>query len=206
MLLHGGVLALQGKPDTVLDYYNALMADREGKTIRQEILDSGHVQTVSGTAEAVVAGVRLLDVEGHALEVVEVGSEVVLEVQVQVQQPIEQLVVGFLIKDRFGQAMYGINTQRLEQVIKSVQFGELLTYRFDFAMSLGPGHYSVSLSLSRQDSHLDRNYEWRDYSLVFHVVNSTRESFVGCAWLNATVAVSRPPHPQTTISSSVVVQ
>ena len=38
LLLHDGVLALQGKPDTVLDYYHALMADREGKTIRQKML------------------------------------------------------------------------------------------------------------------------------------------------------------------------
>lgn len=208
LLLHNGALALQGKPDTVLDYYHALMADREGKSIRQEMLGSGHVQTISGTAEAVVAGVRLLDAEGKdgTLDVVEVGSEVVLEVQVQVQQPIEQLVVGFMLKDRFGQVMYGINTQRLEQVIKSVRLGELLTYRFDFSMSLGPGSYSISISLSRQDSHLDRNYEWRDQCSVFHVVNTTRENFVGCAWLDATVAVNRPPPPQITISSSAAVQ
>jgi len=206
LLLHDGVLALQGKPDTVLDYYHALMADREGKTIRQEMLSSGHVQTVSGTAEAVIAGVRLLDTDGRALDVVEVGSSVVLEVQVQVQQPIEQLVLGFLIKDRFGQAMYGINTQRMEQMLESLQSGELLTYRFAFPARLGQAHYSVSLSLSSQDSHLDKNYEWRDYGLVFHVVNTSRENFVGCSWLDAQISIDRPQASQTTISSSAVLQ
>jgi lipopolysaccharide transport system ATP-binding protein len=206
LLLHDGVLALQGKPDTVLDYYHALMADREGKTIRQEMLGSGHVQTISGTAEAVIAGVRLLDAEGLGLDVVEVGSAVVLEVQVQVQQPIEQLVLGFMIKDRFGQAMYGINTQRMEQMLESLQPGELLTYRFAFPMRLGQAHYSVSLSLSSQDSHLDKNYEWRDYGLVFHVINSTRENFVGCAWLDAQISIDRPHYSQQTISSSAVLQ
>jgi lipopolysaccharide transport system ATP-binding protein len=206
LLLHDGVLALQGKPDTVLDYYHALMADREGKTIRQEMLSSGHVQTVSGTAEAVIAGVRLLNTEGRVLEVVEVGSAVVLEVQVQVQQPIEQLVLGFLIKDRFGQAMYGINTQRMAQVLESLQAGELLTYRFAFPVLLGQAHYSVSLSLSSQDSHLDKNYEWRDYGLVFHVVNTSRENFVGCSWLDAQISIDRPEKSQATIGSSVGVQ
>jgi lipopolysaccharide transport system ATP-binding protein len=206
LLLHDGVLALQGKPDTVLDYYHALMADREGKTIRQEMLSSGHVQTVSGTAEAVIAGVRLLNTEGRVLEVVEVGSAVVLEVQVQVQQPIEQLVLGFLIKDRFGQAMYGINTQRMAQVLESLQAGELLTYRFTFPVLLGQAHYSVSLSLSSQDSHLDKNYEWRDYGLVFHVVNTSRENFVGCSWLDAQISIDRPEKSQATIGSSVGVQ
>ena len=201
LLLHDGALALQGKPDTVLDYYNALMADREGKTIRQEMLSSGHVQTISGSAEAVVAGVRLLDSEEQAIEVVEVGSPVVLEVQVQVQHPIEQLVVGFMIKDRFGQAMYGLNTQRTAQALESLQAGENLTFRFAFPVLLGQAHYSISLSLTSQDSHLDKNYEWRDYGLVFHVVNTTRENFVGCSWLNAQISIERP---QTSISSSVV--
>lgn len=206
LLLHDGALTLEGKPDTVLDYYHALMADREGKTIRQEMLGSGHVQTISGTAEAVVAGVRLLDVEGRTLDVVEIGSAVVLEVQVQVQQPIEQLVLGFLIKDRFGQAMYGINTQRMEQTLDALQPGELLTYRFAFSMRLGQAHYSVSLSLSSQDSHLDKNYEWRDYGLVFHVVNTSRENFVGCAWLDAQISIERPQGPQNSALSTAVLQ
>ncbi len=206
LLLHDGALALQGKPDTVLDYYNALMADRERKTIRQEVLDSGHVQTVSGTAEAVIAGVRLLDAEGRVVDVVELGSAVLLEVQVQVHQPIEQLVLGFLIKDRFGQAMYGINTQRMEQMVESLQPGEQLTYRFAFTMLLGQAHYSVSLSLSRQDSHLDKNYEWRDYGLVFHVVNSTRENFVGCTWLDAQVSIDRNQNPPAAITTTAVFQ
>lgn len=206
LLLHDGVLALQGKPDTVLDYYHALMADREGKTIKQEMLSSGHVQTVSGTAEAVIAGVRLLDAEDRVLEVVEVGSAVVLEVQVQIQQPVERLVLGVLIKDRFGQAMYGINTQRMTQVLELLQVGEMLTYRFAFPVRLGQAHYSVSLSLSSQDSHLDKNYEWRDYGLVFHVINTNKENFVGCVWLDAQISIDRPRYPQLTSNGSAVLQ
>jgi lipopolysaccharide transport system ATP-binding protein len=49
----------------------------------------------------------------------------------------------------------------------------------------------VSLSLSRLDSHLDRNFEWRDYALVFHVINNPREDFVGCAWLDAKTTITR---------------
>jgi hypothetical protein len=52
-------------------------------------------------------------------------------------------------------------------------------------MGLGKGNYSVALSLSRLDSHLDRNFEWRDYGLVFHVINNRQEDFVGCSWLEA---------------------
>ena len=67
-------------------------------------------------------------------------------------------------------------------------------------------NYSVSLSLSSQDSHLDKNYEWRDYGLVFHVVNTSRENVVGCSWLDAQISIDRPQASQATISGSAVLQ
>ncbi len=115
----------------------------------------------------------------------------VLAVDVEVRQDIERLVLGFMIKDRLGQPMYGINTHRQNQALENVRAGERITYRFAFVMGLCKGNYSVALSLSRLDSHLDRNYEWRDLGLVFHVINNRREDFVGCSWLNAQTTINR---------------
>lgn len=191
ILLDGGRLAMHDRPEAVMDYYNALLAEREGKTVRQEILSGGQVQTVSGTGEAGILRVRLLDESERSIEAAEVGQSVVLEVEVEVRQDIERLVLGFMIKDRLGQPMYGINTHRQNQALENLRSGERITYRFAFVMGLGKGNYSVALSLSRLDSHLDRNFEWRDFGLVFHVINNRREDFVGCSWLNAQTTISR---------------
>ncbi|MCE6977726.1 ABC transporter ATP-binding protein [Pseudomonas frederiksbergensis] len=191
ILLENGRMAMHGKPEAVMDYYNALLAEREGQTVRQEILADGQVQTVSGTGEAGILSVRMLDERERAIDAAEVGQPVVLEVQVEVRQDIERLVLGFMIKDRLGQAMYGINTHRQDLALTDLQAGERLTYRFAFVMGLGKGNYSVALSLSRLDSHLDRNFEWRDYGLVFHVINNRHEDFVGCSWLAAKTTITR---------------
>ncbi|MFJ4193751.1 ABC transporter ATP-binding protein [Pseudomonas sp. NPDC089534] len=191
ILLEGGHMVMHDRPEAVMDYYNALLAEREGQTVRQELLAGGQVQTVSGTGEAGILGVRLLDERARAIDAAEVGQPVTLEVQVEIRQDIERLVLGFLIKDRLGQAMYGINTHRQNQALEHLRAGERITYRFDFVMGLGKGNYSVALSLSRLDSHLDRNFEWRDYGLVFHVINNRREDFVGCSWLGAKTTVVR---------------
>jgi lipopolysaccharide transport system ATP-binding protein len=87
--------------------------------------------------------------------------------------------------------MYGINTHRIDKALTDLSAGERITYRFAFDMRLGKGNYSVALSLSRLDSHLDRNFEWRDYGLVFHVINNRQEDFVGCSWLEAQTSVTR---------------
>ncbi|CAI8707570.1 MULTISPECIES: ABC transporter ATP-binding protein [unclassified Pseudomonas] len=191
ILLENGRMAMRGKPEEVMDYYNAMLAQREGQTVRQEMLANGQVQTISGTGEAGILSVRLLDPKGRSVEVAEVGQAMVLEVQVEVRQDIERLILGFMIKDRLGQPIYGINTHRVDKALTDLSAGERITYRFAFDMRLGKGNYSVALSLSRLDSHLDRNFEWRDYGLVFHVINNRQEDFVGCSWLQAQTSVTR---------------
>ncbi|KPU59936.1 ABC transporter family protein [Pseudomonas fluorescens] len=197
ILLENGRMAMHDTPESVMDYYNALLAEREGQTVRQEALAGGQLSTISGTGEARILNVRLLDKHERAIDAAEVGQPVVLEVNVEVRQDIERLVLGFMIKDRLGQAMYGINTHRQDQALTDLQAGERVTYRFAFVMGLGKGNYSVALSLSRLDSHLDRNFEWRDYGLVFHVINNRQEDFVGCSWLAAKTTVTRSSAPVT---------
>ncbi|PKH79160.1 sugar ABC transporter ATP-binding protein [Pseudomonas sp. Choline-02u-1] len=195
ILLENGRLAMRGKPEEVMDYYNAMLAQREGQIVRQEMLANGQVQTISGTGEAGILNVRLLDAQGRSLEVAEVGQPVVLEVQTEIRQDIERLILGFMIKDRLGQAIYGINTHRLDKAVTDLSAGERITFRFAFDMRLGKGSYSVALSLSRLDSHLDRNFEWRDYGLIFHVINNRQEDFVGCSWLQAQTDITRSSAP-----------
>ncbi|WP_277589891.1 ABC transporter ATP-binding protein [Pseudomonas chlororaphis] len=197
ILLEQGRVAMHGKPEEVMDYYNAMLAEREGQTVRQEMLANGQVRTISGTGEAAILSVHLRDERERSIEMAEVGQPVVLEVQVEVRQDIERLVLGFMIKDRLGQPMYGINTHRLDQALTDLSAGEKVTFRFAFTMGLGKGNYSVALSLSRLDSHLDRNFEWRDYGLVFHVINNRQEDFVGCSWLQARTSIVRSPSKST---------
>lgn len=201
VLLEFGQVAMQGDPEMVMDYYHARMGEGLNQIVRQEMLANGKARTISGTGEAEIESVRLLDAGGREIDLVEVGHEVVLEVGVRVRQDLDRLVLGFMLKDRLGQAMYGINSHRLKQVQKGLKAGERLIFRYAFDMRLGPGNYSVSLSLSRLDSHLDGNYEWRDCAMIFHVVNSTRENFIGYSWLDARASIERQCSDSLTESS-----
>ncbi len=78
ILLDGGRLAKEGRPEEIMDYYNALIAERENGTVRLAETDDGKVQTVSGTGEAIVADIALLDEAGARVEVVDVGAAVTL--------------------------------------------------------------------------------------------------------------------------------
>jgi lipopolysaccharide transport system ATP-binding protein len=191
ILLAQGRLALEGAPEEVMDFYGAMIAEKEQQTVRQERLDNGKVRTISGSGEAGFADIALLNAQGQRVEVLEVGSQAVLEVTVDVKQAVPRLVLGFMIKDRMGQAIYGINTHRLHRALENVSAGERIVYRFAFPANIGKGNYSIALSLSRFDSHLDTNYEWRDFALVFHMININKPDFVGCNALDADLSIER---------------
>jgi len=195
LLLDGGRLAREGAPEEIMDYYNAMIAERENDnmraTVRLNQLDGGKLQTVSGTGEATVADIALLDEHGARVEVVDVGAPVTLQVTVRAHAPIPRMVLGYMIKDRLGQPMYGTNTHLKELPLDDVAAGEDVVYRFAFPMNLGPGSYSVATAIVSTDTHLVNNYEWRDLALVFTVVNMRRPYFEGSAWLDPAVDIQR---------------
>ncbi len=191
ILLDGGRLAMQGAPEQIMDYYNAMIAERENQTVRLAERDDGKVQTVSGTGEATVHDIALLDEDGERVEVVDVGAAVTLEVAVGVHAAIPRLVLGYMIKDRLGQTMYGTNTDLKQMPLAAVRAGERLRFRFAFPMNLGAGTYSVATALVSTDTHLVNNYEWRDLALVFTVVNMRRPHFEGSAWIDPTIEIVR---------------
>ena len=61
-----------------MDFYNALLADRQNQKVVQQARDDGRVQTISGTGEATVADIALLNDRGERVEVVDVGARVTL--------------------------------------------------------------------------------------------------------------------------------
>ncbi|MGX9221110.1 ABC transporter ATP-binding protein [Massilia varians] len=193
ILLDGGRLAKQGKPEEIMDYYNAMIAERENETVRLNETGDGKVQTISGTGEATVSDIALRDELGERVEVVDVGAAVTLEVKVKVKAPIPRMVLGYMIKDRLGQPMYGTNTHLKGLPLKDVAPGEEVSYRFAFPMNLGPGTYSVATAIVSTETHLVNNYEWRDLALVFTVMNMRRPHFEGSAWLDPAVDIQRSP-------------
>lgn len=189
ILLSTGMMAMQGEPEAVMDYYNALLADHQNQEVEQIALDGGKMQTISGTGEARVEDICLLNEEGNQLEVVDVGQAITLRVDVRAHANIDRLVLGYSIKDRLGQVVYGTNTDLTKQPLVSVQPACIVRYDINFLANLGPGTYSVQTALVSTDTHLVNNYEWRDLALIFNVVNMHKPHFAGVAWLQPTIDI-----------------
>lgn len=191
ILLDQGQLILEDKPDVVMDYYNAMLAYRQGHAIDQVQGVDGEKITVSGNKLAVVEKIALLDHLDQVKEVIEVGELVRLQITVVANESLPQLVLGYLIKDRLGQAVFGTNTFHLGQSAHDVKKGAVLSYDFEFYANLGVGSYSITVALHDADTHINNNYYWRDRALLFEVINTQKAHFDGVTWLHPSVQLGR---------------
>lgn len=190
ILLNGGTLAMEGEPEAVMDYYNAMLADHQNQNVVQNTQQDGKVRTISGTGEARITDVRLTNTAGQIIEVVDVGQTVTLRIDAECQTEIPELVVGYMIKDRLGQPVFGTNTWHLGRPLHRLQTEQTARIEFSFAANIGPGTYSIAVALHADENHLGKNYEWRDLALVFTVINIDKPEFAGSAWLQPTVECS----------------
>lgn len=194
ILLDEGRVLKDGRPDEVVDYYNALIAEKENAKVHveQRREKNGWVLTKSGTGEARIRKLQLLDTEsGKEISVARVGQAVELRLEAFIHIDITQLVLGYMIRDKQGHVIWGTNTWHTHQIQEGVKSGEVVVFKLPFICTLGPGSYSVSPALVSSDTHLINNYEWVDNLLVFDVINVDQDVFIGSNWLDAHFYISR---------------
>jgi lipopolysaccharide transport system ATP-binding protein len=189
ILLEHGTQVKDGTPEEVMDLYNALLAERQEQTVEVRRHADGRTQTVSGTLEATVEDIALLNASGEPVEMINVGSVVDLRIRVRAHRDIPRLVLGYMIKDRLGQTIFGTNTFHTDQILENVSAGDLVTFTARFEMNLGPGGYSIATALVSSDTHLVNNYEWRDLALLFTVANQDKALFVGTTWAPPSIRI-----------------
>jgi len=121
-----------------------------------------------GTGAAKISAVNLLDAAGAPLSWVVGGEMVEVRVAAHTRVDLARPIVGFLLKDRLGQSLFGDNTflsHQFEPV--PTPAGGMLQASFRFQMPiLPPGDYSLCAALSdgTQDHHVV--HQWIHDALI----------------------------------------
>lgn len=188
LLLEHGSLLRDGAPDAVLDYYNALIAAHQNEYEIRQTEESGRSVTRSGSAEVVIESTELVG-PGGSIRTIRSGDPAVIRMTVRARVALADVTVGFLIRDRLGNDVFGTNTFHLHAESRSLAAGEATSIEFRFdALNLGVGTYSVSAALHSGATHLAASYDWWDRSLVFEVIPGTGPISVGVCSIPVTAA------------------
>jgi lipopolysaccharide transport system ATP-binding protein len=132
-------------------------------------------------------GARIVDVRfehphGERLAWAVGGETVVVAIDIEASEPLASPIVGFLVRDRLGQNVFGDNTFLTTQSAPlALAAGETASARFEFDLPLlPPGDYSIAVAVAdgRQQDHIQ--HEWIHDALTFRVeTSSVRHSLVG---------------------------
>jgi hypothetical protein len=185
-----------GKPADVLNDYQRIVMERQeayeassGSSLSTtenspEPMAPLHYTYRHGDGGAEILSAELRNSSGHRTEIVESGDSVYAQVHVRFMRPIDEPVIGFLIRNRHGIHAYGTNTREQDLSLGQIAEGRTLTIRFAFDCWLGVDNYSVSFAVHSFDGHA---YDWVDGTLFFRVTSSRTTE--GVANLNAVVKV-----------------
>jgi lipopolysaccharide transport system ATP-binding protein len=192
LLLDGGRLIQDGPPDRVLDYYNALIAKREAsREILQAEAASGRTTTRSGTFEARITEIELLDADGRSARAFVVGDPGRIRAWVRFTATVVAPTVGILIRDRLGNDVFGTNSFFVAPIEGTYATGDELIVDFDVQLNLGVGSYTLTVAVHSDATHLVNNYDWWDKVLGFQIVPGPEPHFIGSAWLPVQVHAER---------------
>lgn len=183
LLLDQGLLVREGRPDEVLDYYNAVIAKREADyAIQQSRGEGKRVVTRSGDGAARISNVKVY-AGNQPVNAVQVGDTVVVCVRVEFFREIHNPTVGIMFKDRLGNEIFGTNTYHLGLNLETCVPGQERQVVFRLPINFGVGHYSLTVAVHDGYSHLQGNYDWWDHVATIQVIPGREVPFVGVCYV-----------------------
>jgi lipopolysaccharide transport system ATP-binding protein len=122
-----------------------------------------------GDGRAKVAGIDLLSETGQPTIVWSSGENVHVNVGVRFERPVDDPVIGMLIRTRIGLNVYGTNTDLEQLHFGPCAAGETAQVTFSFRCDLCPGEYTLTIASHDPDGVW---HDWLEDAVAFSVTDS----------------------------------
>ena len=185
LLNHGSVID-EGLPEKVINTYNFLIAKLNDKEEKINIKTTQSDANSFGTFDVEITEVNIKGLSSNS-NMISAGEDVALQIAIKSNKEIKNLNIGILIKDKFGQDIYGTTTKNLGFEY-NLEKNKEYALSFDFSLNLGVGKYFISTALTIGENHLDTCLHWLDNAETFEVAGHHGSNFIGLAKLNPTLS------------------
>jgi lipopolysaccharide transport system ATP-binding protein len=122
-----------------------------------------------GKGAAQITSVKFLDTRDRPLSWIVGGEDVVLKVEALAHQFLDSPIIGFYVKDKLGQYLFGDNTwlSYMDAPV-SCDAGQTIVARFEFNMPrLCSGDYSITVAIANGDQDEHVQHHWVHDALLF---------------------------------------
>lgn len=185
ILLNHGEVAKEGDSEDVINSYNFLISklnDEEEKMSTRNLEDSNY-----GTFDAEITKVEVI---GHISKTDIISSGEMTDIKVYIKSNInlDNVNIGIIIRDKFGQDIFGTNLFHHDKVF-TIEEDHNYICTFSQKMNIGIGKYTISPAIVVGDTHLDYCLNWVDNMGKFEVVGQIGKFFIGLARLTPELMV-----------------
>ncbi|MGY8526624.1 ABC transporter ATP-binding protein [Paracidovorax citrulli] len=176
LVLSNGQIVFDGAPDAAAQSYYKLIAGtgEDGFVMEDETSSYGTLQTR-------VREVRMTDAAWRPVLRYAAGETMGIELEIEAEQD-TAVSVGILIRDRFGQDVFGTNTALLNRQAQFAASGPSVC-RFTLPANFAPGKYTVTVALHTEDSHVHDCHHWWDGAATFEISGFAVEPFSGICYV-----------------------
>jgi ABC-type polysaccharide/polyol phosphate transport system ATPase subunit len=191
LLDHGEVLE-DGRPDTVVQKYRAIIFERERQR-GEPIVDGGDARAVMdedisitpvqelpnvdhrfGDGRAEICGIDLLDGLGRRRRELFLGEPLCVRISALFRADVETPIIGFTLRDRLGVEISATNTSYENKSLPPAKCGETCTVDFRIVLpELAPGGYSLSPAVACGTVLHHEMCDWVDNALHFTLMSSS---------------------------------
>lgn len=164
--LEKGRMKLLGDAKSVSEAYISLLYQERDAESGELIAEGQNEHAITtqgefGTGDAQVISCRLLSDSGSNLVLLDRAQKVTLEVKCTAFKDIEQPILGFFVRDRLGQPLFGENSLEWAEGWQTIKVGQNQILRFTFAMPLlATGEYTLGVALGSgtQEKHVQHHW------------------------------------------------
>lgn len=186
ILLDHGKIVASGDPEDVVNRYNHLIA-RLGGDVPHVLEAEGRMSY--GTLEVEITDVEVIG-ERSCASTVSAGEQTDIRVRCKANVDVEDATVGIMLRDKFGQDIFGTNSRLLNRAVP-LSAGGCYEVTFRLRMDIGIGKYTVTAAVHADESHVHGCYHWCDRVAVFEVAGILGERFAGICRLTPSLQITQ---------------
>lgn len=166
IMIENGVIAMEGEPKKVVDYFEGTVLHDLHQGQSEVTVDQSIGTATTTTGEINLEWVKLQDDQGNELNSVISEQAVTVSFAVSANRDIASPHYGMAIRDRYGRSAFETNTYCMGRSPAPLTAASgSTTVSFRFVCNLAPGDYSVSIGVANEG--FDRG-SFKEYLLVRH--------------------------------------
>jgi lipopolysaccharide transport system ATP-binding protein len=183
ILLNAGEIAKEGDVEDVVNSYNFLISklnDSENKMSIKNVEKSSF-----GTFDVEIQKVTIEGEESKS-DVISSGEVVTISIEIASKIDIQDMTIGIMIRDKFGQDIFGTNTFHKKTII-NFQKDRNYICEYILPLNIGSGKYSITTAVHSEDTHLEHCSHWLDNACDFEVAGVVGDTFAGICKLDSEI-------------------